>query len=79
MHNDHICLGMLHDAVVDDGSVFNSLVVREVWEAFFLHAGAVQHVAAADDLGSELRTFEKQLTALFEALAYAFGERERRR
>ena len=64
MHNDHICLGILHDAVVDDKSVFNSLVVREVWEALFLHAGAVQHVTAANDLGSELSTFEEQLTAL---------------
>lgn len=79
MHNDHICLGMLHDTVVDDESVFNSLVVREVWEALFLHAGAVQHITAADDLRGELSTFEEQLAALFEALAYAFGKRKRRR
>lgn len=69
MHDHHMNLGVLHDGVVDNEAVLETLVLIKVVETLLLHASAVEDVGAGDDLGRKHGRLGEQDSAISKVVA----------
>ena len=55
VHDDHPLLGARHQLGRDLVLIFHGLVLRHVYETFFLYAGHIEHVGVFDHIGHVVR------------------------
>lgn len=76
MHNNHLLLGHLQRLLIDNEAILEALEFRQIHKPLLLHARAVQHIGAGDELGSELVALGDEDASFGELVANLLREDE---